>query len=138
FCCEVNEISGDLSDNPTHAINSICDKLFAEDKKNTRYSRPQIIGFDDQKILSELISDISFQLFNIFITKLSAIIHSIGISLNENWNYMGEGYSISILYNYKKERVLFYYGFKEHCTFIEIYRAYELDFSYYRRDPDDM
>ncbi|CAG8834285.1 23078_t:CDS:1, partial [Racocetra persica] len=87
FCCEENGISGDLLDNPTQAINSFYDKLFAEDKKNTRYSGPQIMGFDDQTILSELISDISFQPFNISINKLSIIIHSIGVSLNKDWGY---------------------------------------------------
>ncbi|CAG8842061.1 44993_t:CDS:2, partial [Gigaspora margarita] len=58
FCCEANRISG-----------------------------PQIMGFDDQKILSELISDIPFQPFNISIDKLSAIIYSIDIFLNKDWNY---------------------------------------------------
>ncbi|CAG8771059.1 10212_t:CDS:2, partial [Cetraspora pellucida] len=138
FCCEGNRISGNLSDNPTQVINSFYDKLFAEDKKNTRYSGLQIMGFDNQTILSELISDITFQLFNISINKLSIIIHSIGVSLNKDWGYAGEGYSISMLYNYKKEKALFYYRFKERCAFIEIYKTYQLDVSYYGTDSDDV
>ncbi|CAG8722441.1 10377_t:CDS:2, partial [Cetraspora pellucida] len=58
FCCEENEISG-----------------------------LQIMGFDNQTILSKLISDISFKPFNFSINKLSIVIHSIGVFLNKDWGY---------------------------------------------------
>ncbi|CAG8836796.1 2578_t:CDS:2, partial [Gigaspora margarita] len=68
---EANGIPGDLSNKPT-----------------------QVMHFD-QKNFSELISNIPFQPLNISINKLIIIIHSIGISLNKDWNYTDEEYSIS-------------------------------------------
>src|SRR5277367_5165797 len=91
------------------------------DKNNTtRYSGPQIMGFNDQKILDELVSDIPFQPFSITVNKLSIIIHSIGISSVEAWHSAGKGFAVSLVYNYAKDRAVFYCGFNERAAFIEI------------------
>ena len=78
FYCKANEISEKLSDDSSKIIEFLHNILF--DKNNTtRYSDPQIMGFNDQKIFDKLVFDIPFQLFSITINKLSIIIHSINI-----------------------------------------------------------
>jgi hypothetical protein len=60
------------------------------------------MGMDDNDILDEIVSDLSFQPFSINIQKINITIHSIGVPTKRE---AGCGFTSSFIYTKSKERV---------------------------------
>ncbi|CAG8798526.1 19759_t:CDS:2, partial [Gigaspora margarita] len=92
------KLSSEISISSTTAILSLYQQFF---NKDTKFSEPLLLGWDDNEIIKELSSNIFFP-FTISYNKLSIFIHGIGVSNKLELKNAGNGYHATILHFYKK------------------------------------
>ncbi|CAG8451207.1 3092_t:CDS:1, partial [Gigaspora rosea] len=102
-CAESLYLFSKISISTTTAISSLFQQLF---NKNTKFSGPLLLGWDDNEIIKELISDIFFP-FSISYNKLSIFIYGIGVSNKLELKNASNGYHATILNFYKKKQSQF-------------------------------
>src|SRR5436190_4072849 len=99
FLCEsLLESNEGVENDPTSAISNLYKKIF---QTETRFSGALVMGMEDNNILDELVSDLSFQPFMINLQKIKITIHSIDVPANQRDLY---GFASSFLYYKSKER----------------------------------
>jgi hypothetical protein len=118
YCCQCGSFTTTVEDSPTAAISNCYQEFF---NVNTRFSGKKIIGFEDQKILKELLTDVSFQPLLILLDKISISIFKIGFSSNEEWHGAGNGYLSSFSYTYKKTNCNFIQKISNGLCHVEIW-----------------
>ncbi|CAG8829691.1 16856_t:CDS:1, partial [Gigaspora rosea] len=74
------------------AITSLHQHLF---NTKTKFSGPFVIGFDQLDIVEQLLEDINFQPFEFYLDQLRIVVFGIGLSKNQDWNYVGNKYKSS-------------------------------------------
>lgn len=103
YVCESDE-TGEIYLSPSEAINETYKKLF---DNRTRYSGLSVMGFDNDIIISELLSDVIFSPFKITLDKLTILVINLGDSSNNFDNIVGSGYQSSFNYRYQGKQCLF-------------------------------
>ncbi|CAG8810563.1 470_t:CDS:1, partial [Cetraspora pellucida] len=68
--------------------------------------------------------------------KLHIIIHTIGVSKYEDWNWAGLGYTTLLVY--RKNNLLYLQGFKNNKCYIQTYTDKGLLNTVYGKDPNDV
>ncbi|CAG8842564.1 16394_t:CDS:2, partial [Gigaspora margarita] len=71
-----------------------------------------------------------------FSEKLCIMIHTIGISKHEDWNWAGPGYTASL--TYEKDNLLYLQGFEYNKYYIQVYNDKGLLNTVYGKDPNDV
>ncbi|RIB28724.1 hypothetical protein C2G38_2028290 [Gigaspora rosea] len=117
YVCE-SDIAAKIYLSASEAINKIYNNLF---NNKTRYSGPSVLGFDDENIIQELLSDVLFYPFKITVDKLSILIIELGYS---NGNNM-VGYRSSFIYKYQDKQSLFVQRIEDKKCHIEIFQQKE-------------
>src|SRR6266542_2196958 len=84
----------------SEAINETYKNLF---NNKTRYSGPSALGFDNENIIQELLSDVLFSPFKITVDKLSILVTKLGVLDN---NVVG--YQSSLCINIRASKVFLY------------------------------
>jgi hypothetical protein len=82
YICE-SDVATKVYLTASEAINKTYNNLF---NNKTRYSGPSVLGFDNENITKELLSDVLFCSFKITVDKLSILIINLG---NSNGNMSG-------------------------------------------------
>ncbi|CAG8694420.1 16861_t:CDS:1, partial [Funneliformis caledonium] len=85
YVCE-SDITAKIYLIASEAINEAYKKIF---NIGTWYSGPSVIGFDNEYITKQLISDVVFYPFKISIDKLSVLIIKLGILDDDSDNIIG-------------------------------------------------
>ncbi|CAG8816432.1 10062_t:CDS:1, partial [Gigaspora rosea] len=117
YVCE-SDIAAKIYLSASEAINKTYNNLF---NNKTRYSGPSVLGFDDENIIQELLSDVLFYPFKITVDKLSILIIELGYS---NGNNM-VGYRSSFMYKYQDKQSLFVQRIEDKKCHIEIFQQKE-------------
>src|SRR5260364_306682 len=94
-----------------------------------------MMGMDDNNILDELVSDLSFQPFTINLQKISIVIHSIGISVKQEAEC---GFASSFIYSKSKERILVFQTVNKDRYSVCIYKGNQISEEYYGSDPNSV
>ncbi|CAJ0904675.1 15571_t:CDS:1, partial [Entrophospora sp. SA101] len=110
YCCQCGSF--------TAAISNCYQKFF---NVGTRFSGIKVIVFEDQIILKELLTDISFQPLSILLDKISINIFKMGFSSNEEWHRAGDGYLSSFSYAYKRTNCNFIQKISNGLCYVEIW-----------------
>ncbi|GET01816.1 hypothetical protein GLOIN_2v1884984 [Rhizophagus clarus] len=93
------------------------------------------MGMDDNNILDEIVSDLSFQPFSIHIQKIDIIIHSIGMSAKQG---TGCEFTSSFIYTKSKEHTLFFQTVSENGCSIYVYKENQLSEKFHRSDTNSV
>src|SRR3954466_2065581 len=93
FICFSKGINSQIENSPSAAISNLYQKFFGG---KTEYSGPLILGFDDIKIVEQLISDITFFLIIIKLEKLLIFVTETGYSNKNNFYNASTGYVSTI------------------------------------------
>lgn len=124
YICEVGTMCSVKETNPTNAISNMY-KLVCKDV-TTKFSGPQIMGWNDKEIAYKLSMFDSFHPFYIFLDELKIFIHSIGSSSQHHLKNGGTGYQSSLIHKYKQKSSLFVSTIENDSCIIEIYYKYKL------------
>jgi hypothetical protein len=116
YICE-SDVTAKIYLSASEAINKTYSNLF---NNKTRYSGPSVLGFDNEDIIHELLSDISFYPFKITIDKLSILIIRLG-DLNDDM----AGYLSSFMYKYQGKQSLFVQKIESKNCYIEVFQNNE-------------
>ncbi|CAG8724371.1 1242_t:CDS:2, partial [Dentiscutata erythropus] len=112
YICKCGEIQSDICETATVAISSVYHQLF---KTKTKFSGPEVLGFDKTIITDELLSDLLFHPYNFQLGILRIWIVRIG-SNEITTNLAGPGFKSAFIYQYNKSRALFFQEIdKNHC-----------------------
>jgi hypothetical protein len=117
----------------SEAINETYKKIF---NTGTRYSGPSIMGFDNEYIIKQLISDVAFHPFKITIDKLSVLIIELGISDDNDSNFIG--YQSSFMHKFHNKQCLFVQKINNRDCQIEIFRNEEKVANYIDISPNEV
>ena len=120
FLCSVGEKFGDVQNTPTKAVNLLYRELFGG---QTEHSGLAVLGFYNEEIISEIITDISF--FPLFINfdKFTIVVSNIGYSSREDLLYAGSGYTSSLLSRHGSETYLILQQvLDDHCS-LRVYKG---------------
>ncbi|CAB4461625.1 unnamed protein product [Rhizophagus irregularis] len=132
FCESLSESNEEVENDPTSAISNLYKRIF---QTETRFSGTLLMGMDDNDILSEIVSDLSFIPFSINMQKINITIHSIGASTNKG---VGSGFASSFIYTRSKERALFFQTVNENESSIYIYKENQLSEEFHGSDPNSV
>ena len=80
YICE-SDIAAKVYLSTSEAVNKTYNNLF---NNKTQYSEPLVLGFDNENITQELLSDVLFSPFKIIVGKLSILIITLGDSNDNN------------------------------------------------------
>lgn len=116
-------INGDICTNSSVAITSLYKRLFGT---KTKFSGPLVMGFDQEIIVEQLLKDVQFQPFEFFVGRLRIVVFGIGISNSQEWNYAGEGYQSSFIYNVNKKIFLYVQSFTAKKCILTVYEDNKL------------
>ena len=117
YVCET-DVAAKIHLSASKAINEFYNNLF---NNKTRYSGPSVLGFDDENIIQELLSDVLFCPFKITVDKLSILI----IKLGDSNNNQMVGYQSSFMYKYQQQQSLFVQKVESEEYLIEVFRKKE-------------
>ena len=101
FICTSGTFSSRIENNSSAAISNLYASIFST--KQTRFSGPLVIGWNDNNIISRLSQNIPFFPFSFFVGKYQVFIYGIG-----SWeNGGGSGYKASISHKYLDKPAIF-------------------------------
>ena len=133
FLCEsLLESNEEVENNATNAISKLYKKIF---QTETRFSGALMMGMEDDNILNELVSDLSFQPFSINIQKINIIIHSISVPVKQG---AGCGFASSFTHSRFKERALFFQTINDNGCSVYIYKENQLSEEFHGSDPNNV
>jgi hypothetical protein len=96
YVCE-SDVDSKIYASASELVNETYKKYF---KGGARFSGPNVLGFDDEKMVEQLQVDVSFFPFNIVTNNITVFIASIGSSDQEELNFAGSGYRSSFHHRY--------------------------------------
>ncbi|CAB4390829.1 unnamed protein product [Rhizophagus irregularis] len=100
------------------AINSCYKEVFGT---KTEYSGMAVIGFEDEKIIQQLLDKIEFFPIFLQIEKLSVVILGLGYSSKDGYYGAGEGFTSSFITRYQNSQHLFLLKLEDNQCILEIY-----------------
>jgi hypothetical protein len=134
FLCEsLLDSNEEIENDPTSAISILYKRLF---QTETRFSGTLVMGMDDNNILDEIVSDLSFRPFSINVQqKINVTIHSMGEPAKQG---AGCGFTSSFIHTKSKERALFFQTINENGCSVYIYKENQLSEEFHGSDPNNV
>uniref|UniRef100_U9U554 Uncharacterized protein n=2 Tax=Rhizophagus irregularis (strain DAOM 181602 / DAOM 197198 / MUCL 43194) TaxID=747089 RepID=U9U554_RHIID len=111
-------VSSKIEPYPSTAINSCYKEVFGT---KTEYSGMAVIGFEDEKIIQQLLDKIEFFLIFLQIEKLSVVISGLGYSSKDGYYGAGEDFTSSFITRYQNSQHLFLLKLEDNQCILEIY-----------------
>jgi hypothetical protein len=116
YICE-SDVASKVCLSASEAVNKTYNNLF---NNKTRYSGLSVLGFDNENITQELLSDVLFCPFKITVDKLPILIIKLGDSNDNNM-----GYQSSFMFKYRGKQSLFVQKIEHEEYCIEIFQKRE-------------
>ncbi|PKK56639.1 hypothetical protein RhiirC2_799605, partial [Rhizophagus irregularis] len=117
FRCLCDGKDSGIQQTASAAINNTYRQVFGN---KTEYSGMVVMGFDDETITHELLSDISFVPIFIRIDRILIVVSQIGISSHEDYYGAGPGFLSTLITKYKGKQSLFVQSIENKCN-LDIY-----------------
>ncbi len=135
FQCICENISSKIEPYPSTAINSCYKEVFGT---KTEYSGIAVIGFEDEKIIQQLLDKIEFFPIFLRIEKLSVVISGLGYSSKDGYYGAGEGFTSSLITRYRSAQHLFLLKLEDDQCILEIYHNANKIEQFTGSTPDDV
>ncbi|CAG8531221.1 4649_t:CDS:2 [Dentiscutata heterogama] len=132
FQCQGSEFSNTGS-TASEVISTVYKLIF---QNETRYSGPMVIGWNNEKIVEELVQDVEFFPFTTSIGQYTIFIYSIGFSMHQDWYKAGNGYKASLIHKYLQKPAIFVSRIENDEYFIDIYYDCKLYKTFREATPD--
>jgi hypothetical protein len=118
FQCTCENISSKIEPYPSAAINSCYKEVFGT---KTEYSGIAVIGFENEKIIQQLLDKIEFFPIFLRIENFSVVISGLGYSSKDGYYGAGEGFISSFITRYQDAQHLFLLKLGDDQCVLEIY-----------------
>ncbi|CAB5311765.1 unnamed protein product [Rhizophagus irregularis] len=118
FRCLYNGKDSGIQKSASTAINNMYKQVFRKNK--TEYSEMVVMGFDDEIIINELLSDILFIPIFIRIDRILIVVSQIGISSHKGYYGAGPGFLSTLITKYKGKQSLFIQSIEDNCN-LDVY-----------------
>ena len=100
YCCQCDSLSSKVEESSTCAIFSLYQSIFGT---KTKFSGISVMSLDNLQIIAELLANVKFKPFSVEIDKFQIFIYKLRSSRWKEWLNAGPGYSVSLVYEYKKK-----------------------------------
>ena len=134
FISEI-EPNPQIYSNISAAINNTYKKLF---RTKTRYSGLDILSLEEDEIIEQLLSEVSFQLFRINYDNILIFIIHIGVSGDKTLNYAESEYVSSFSHRINYEQCLIVQAINNSNVSIHIYRCDVLKEEHFGASPKEV
>lgn len=119
YICKCGEIQSEICESATVAISTVYQRVF---NTKTKFSGPEVLGFDKAIIMDELLSDLPFHPYIFRLGSLQIWIINIGSSSEILTNLAGPRFKSAFIYQYNKRQALFFQEIeKNHCKVMIFY-----------------
>lgn len=135
FQCTCENISSKIEFYPSTAINSCYKEVFGT---KTEYSGVAVIGFEDEKIIQQLLDKIEFFPIFLRIEKFSVVVSSLGYSSKNGYYGAGAGFTSSFITRYQNAQHLFLLKLEDDQCILEIYLNADKIEQFTGLTPDDV
>lgn len=136
YMCHVGTKFSDVEETPTPAVTSLYQRIFPN--SNTKYSGPQVLGWDNPDFLEQSLTGIEFRPFLIKIDKYNIYITALGCP-DETGNFgAGIGYTALFVGEYLKKSATYVQRMDIDGCHIELYQDDELKQKYVGTTPNDV
>jgi len=135
FLCYSEEERSGICNSPTEAINTCYEKVF---RSNAKFPGPPVMGFDNSKIVQQLLGDIIFRPYMFSLRRLNIFVLGIGKSKKPEWNYAGEGYKSVFQYNFNGIKSTFVQEMEGKECVVQIFTDGVLIRTFSDTDPDKV
>ncbi|CAG8666078.1 12119_t:CDS:2, partial [Gigaspora rosea] len=134
YVCE-SDIEAIIYSTSSAAINETYKKLF---NTKTRFSGPNVLGFNNKIIIEQLQAEVLFFLFQIIAHDIVIFVTALGSSYQAELNFAGPGYHSSFFYKYHGQRSLIYQSITNTECKIDIYYQENNIRTYTEKSPNDV
>ncbi|CAG8777053.1 13380_t:CDS:2, partial [Cetraspora pellucida] len=114
---------GVLDENIHYAISTVYKEIF---NTQTCYSGFLALGWTDESIIEQLLSDVSFVPIFSLLGEYKIFVSGIGSSSNAEWNHGGPGYKSSLLRSVNRKSVLYFSTIKDNFCAVEVHKDFEI------------
>ncbi|PKY36036.1 hypothetical protein RhiirB3_457845 [Rhizophagus irregularis] len=115
FHCFYNGKDSGIQQSTSTAINNTYKQVFRKNK--TEYSEMVVMGFDDEIITNELLSDILFIPIFIRMDRILIVVSQIGISSHKGYYGAGLGFLSTLITKYKGKQSLFIQSIEDNSNY---------------------
>ncbi|CAG8614939.1 13118_t:CDS:2, partial [Cetraspora pellucida] len=125
YQCYCGSIISEIVANPSTAISTVYANIF---KNKTRVSGPLVIGWTNEKIISQLLFDIIFYPFFFSLnSKMQIFVFGIGMSSHQNLSKGESGFKSSLICKHNSKHTLFVSTIDNDLNcLLEIYQEFQL------------
>ncbi|RHZ54903.1 hypothetical protein Glove_421g102 [Diversispora epigaea] len=134
YLCQSDNFSA-IETSATKAISKVYQDIF---HNRTRYSDPIVIGWNNEKIINILSSNIDFYPFTCKLNEYEIFIYGLGSSTYLDWNKAGNGYKSSLIHTYMKRQAIFVSEIENDKCFIHIYQDFKLHKTFSGNTPNEV
>ncbi len=121
------------SNSSMNAISIVYQKMFCN---KTRFSGPQIMGFEKPAIYKKLLEGVLFRPYFVDLELVHVFVFGIAKSKNNEWGYAGVGFKSSFTFQLEKQRCLFIQEFEEELCKVTIIQKTQIEKIYYESISD--
>ncbi|RIB02582.1 hypothetical protein C2G38_2227446 [Gigaspora rosea] len=122
FYCESGSCSS-IKPDPTTAISTVYKEIF---NTQTRYSGFLALGWTDESIIEQLLTDVSFVPIFSSLGEYKIFVSGIGSSSNAEWNHGVLGYKSSLLRNVNGTSILYFSTIEDDFCAVEVHKDFEI------------
>jgi hypothetical protein len=134
YLCDCGEFfTEEPSNSSTNAISTVYQKMF---RNKTKFSGPQIMGFEKPAIYEKLLEGVLFRPYLVDLELVHVSVFEIAKSKNNEWGYAGVGFKSSFAFELEKQRCLFIQEFEEELCKVTIIQKKQIEKIYYESTPD--
>jgi hypothetical protein len=118
YLCDCGEFfTEEPSNSSTNVISIVYQKMF---RNKTRFSGPQIMGFEKLAIYEKLLKEVLFHPYLIDLKLVHVFVFEIAKSKNNEWEYAGVRFKLSFTFELEKQHCLFIQEFEEELCKVTI------------------
>jgi len=120
YLCQSGIYVSQTENDPSKAVSSLYTQIFANE---TRFSGPLVLGWQDEVMIDQLLSDVLFIPILVSIGSLKVFIYGMGVSLQASWFNAGSGYKSSLVHKFDGNKQAIYVSrIEDNKCILEIYQ----------------
>nr|CAG8496953.1 11721_t:CDS:2 [Entrophospora candida] len=136
YCCQCEEISGEVEKNPTDAVSKLYQKI--NPNSTRKISGAEVLGFELDEVIQELLLNIEFRSYSIQIeNNINLFICGLRSLNNNALCGAGNGYVSTFNYTYKKNYCTFFQKIIDDKFVVEIWFENDLLKTIKKKGPND-
>lgn len=133
YICEGKGYSSGVVESASRAITSVYQLVFGT---QTKYAGLSYLGLDQLETAQKLLEGVLFRPFIIELENISIFVGCLGKIIRSNTNKIGQNYSASLFYKYKRKQSVFFQSVNKDSFSITIYQDSQIVAKYKDTSPN--